>query len=119
MDDFDELDRALFALPLAMPPPDLRGSILRATIYAEPVIALAMREIVAIGATLAFAVWFAAYTLTNPGFGSHVALQIDALMRSLSEGRTLAWLAAGAAVALVANASSGGFAPLFARRNRS
>ena len=108
MEDFDELDRALFALPLATPPADLRASILRATIYAEPAVAFAKSEIVVIGAAIALAVWFAAYTLSNPGFGSYVGTQIVALLHALAEGQTLTWLAAGAAVALVANAVNDG-----------
>jgi len=110
MDDYDELDRALFALPLAMPPSDLRASILRATIYAEPVVPFAFAEIAGVGAVLAFAVWFAAYVLSNPAFGTTLVLQIGTALRLLAEGQTLAWLAAGLAVVLVANTVADGFA---------
>ena len=63
-DDFDELDRALFALPLETPPPGLRESILNATVYAQ---ARAALEPVArpweawlAGGALAVAVWLGA-----------------------------------------------------------
>jgi hypothetical protein len=110
MEDFDELDRALFALPLAVPPADLRASILRATIYAEPTSPFAFAETAGIGAVLAFAVWLAAYVLSNPAFSSAFALQIGTALRLLPEGQTLAWLAAGVAVVLVANTVTDGFA---------
>jgi hypothetical protein len=110
MEDFDELDRALFALPLAVPPADLRASILRATIYAEPAAPFAFAEIVGIGAAIAFAVWLAAYVLSNPAIGSALATGTSAVLREISEGQTLAWLAAGVAVVLVANTVTDGFA---------
>ena len=111
MQDHDDLDRAIFALPLAVPPSDLRAAILRSTIYApvaavQPVLAFAMRDIVAIGAALAVAVWLVVYAVFDPSAVAHVTSTIGSLVRSLIETQTLAWLAAGAAVALVAN--SGG-----------
>jgi hypothetical protein len=110
MEDYDELDRALFALPLATPPADLRASILNATIYAEPAAPFAFAEIAGIGAVLAFAVWLAAYVLSNPALSSTLVGQIGTALRLLSEGQTLAWLAAGVAVVLVANTVNDGFA---------
>ncbi len=110
MDDYDELDRALFALPLATPPPELRAAILRATIYAEPTTPFAFAEIVGIGAVLALAVWLAAYAFSAPAFGSTLVGQISLALRLISEGQTLAWLAAGVAVVLVANTVTDGFA---------
>jgi hypothetical protein len=110
MEDFDELDRAIFALPLAAPPAGLRDAILRATIYAEPVAPFAFAEIAALGAVLALAVWFAAYALSNPAFGSTLVSEVGTALRLIAEGQTLAWLAAGVAVALVADTVTDGFA---------
>ena len=42
--DYDDLDRALMALPLEEPPAGLRESILASTIYAPPQAALVLRR---------------------------------------------------------------------------
>ena len=54
-DEHDDLDRALFALPLEEPPAGLRASILRATVFAGPAVAspLGRAETVGIGIALA------------------------------------------------------------------
>jgi len=101
-DDFDDLDHAIFGLELATPPPGLRESILRATIYAPPASApaFAMREIVFIGATFAVIVWLTLYAAANHAFGPSLATDALALVRALGETTTLSWLAAGGVVAL-------------------
>ncbi len=111
-EDHDDLDRALFALPLATPPADLRAAILRSTIYSPSAahacaivapFAFAARDIAFIGAAIAVAVWLVVYAIFDPSFVSHAAANTGALVRSLLETQTLAWLAAGASIALVAN----------------
>jgi hypothetical protein len=105
MEEFDEIDRALFALPLAAPPPGLRESILRSTIYAlpEPAIAFTMREIAGIGAVLALAAWLIVYALFDPRAVLAVCSQMGALAREFAQTQTLAWVASGAAIAVLAN----------------
>ena len=120
MQDYDDLDRAIFALPLAPVPAGFREAILRSTIYAvaEPGIVFATREIVAIGAALAVAVWLAVYAVFDPAFDAGLARSIGTLARSLAEAQTLTWLAAGAAVAVVANSAFGLRLPRSNDRNR-
>ncbi len=101
-DDFDELDRALFALPLATPPAGLRESILRATIDApapSSILALGRYEIVAIGSALAIFAWLLLAVLGDPSRASDFSTQITLVMRALAEPATLLWLATGASIA--------------------
>jgi len=99
-DEFDDLDRALFALPLAAPPPGLRESILRATIYA-PVAEPAFRpwEIAAIGAAIAVAVWLGILLVSDHGFDSGVTASALALGRAFADPATLTWLSVGGGIA--------------------
>jgi hypothetical protein len=100
-DDFDELDRAIFALPLEAPPPGLRASILASTVYAAPVSALAMRgwEIALVGALLALAVWLGLAVTGDPRFAAAATAATLSVTRALADTTTLLWLAAGAATA--------------------
>lgn len=101
-DDYDELDRALFALPLATPPEGMREAILRATIDApapSPVFALGRYEIVAIGSALAIFAWLLLIVLGDPARASDLGAQITLVMRALAEPATLLWLATGASIA--------------------
>jgi hypothetical protein len=120
MNDSDDLDRALFALPLAEPPAGLRAAILRSTIFApvEPASALAMGEIVAIGAALAVAAWVAMIAAFDPASVARVLSGLGNALRSPAAAQDLAWLAAGAAVAVVASVGQGVRFPRPARRNR-
>jgi len=100
-DEFDDLDRALFALPLEAPPPGLRESILRATIYApaaEP--AFRTWEIAAIGAALAVAVWLGILLATDRAFGAALTAGALALGRAFSDPATLTWLSVGGGIAI-------------------
>jgi hypothetical protein len=99
-DDFDDLDRALFALPLAEPPPGLRASILRATIDA-PVVEPAIRnwEVAGIGILLALATWVGLLLIADPAFGAGVTANVLALGRAFADPGTLRWLLAGAGIA--------------------
>jgi hypothetical protein len=99
-DDFDELDRALFALPLATPPPGLRESILRATIEAPaPVAAVTRVEIAVIGCVLAVAAWMLLMVANDAALATALGAQISAAVRDLADPQTLLWLAAGTFVA--------------------
>jgi hypothetical protein len=99
-DEFDDLDRALFALPLEAPPPGLRDSILRATIYA-PVAEPAFRpwEIAAIGAALAVAVWLGILLATDRALGTALTTNALALGHAFADPATLTWLSVGGGIA--------------------
>jgi hypothetical protein len=105
MEEFDDLDRALFALPLATPPPGMRDAILRSTIYAMPetAVAITMREVACIGAMLALAAWIIVYAMFDSHAVFAVCSQLGALARGLAQTQTLAWVASGAAIAVLAN----------------
>ncbi len=100
MDD-EALDQALFALPLEEPPAGLRSSILMATAY-RPAPAFAAWELVALGALGAVGIWLVVLLIAGGGsLFIHTTATIGSfLSRALSNGATLAWLAAGGATAL-------------------
>lgn len=99
----DDLDRALFELPLEQPPADLRRSILNATIYAPPAPApvFSLWETVGLGFVLAVACWLSAALLRNPAVSVMLIRGFEALGQALANPATLEWTATGAAVALV------------------
>ncbi|MBV8197940.1 MAG: hypothetical protein JO263_07380 [Candidatus Eremiobacteraeota bacterium] len=100
-DAYDRLDDAIAALPLEEPPAGLRASILLATAY-RPRPLFSIGEYVAMGAIAAFAVWL--IVLVVMGGGALFVHTLEAIgsmaARTLSNGATLAWLAAGGATAL-------------------
>jgi hypothetical protein len=102
-DDFDELDRALFALPLEEPPPGLRQSILNATIYARAQVALppVIRawEASLVGGAVAVALWLVYALLTDKSFGPSLTASVVSVARGFSDPTTLVWLGAGGAIA--------------------
>jgi hypothetical protein len=102
-DDFDELDRALFALPLEEPPPGLRQSILNATIHAPARAALQpiLRpwEASLAGAAVAVAVWLVYALVAYKGFAASFTDATFGILRAFSDPVTLAWLGLGAAIA--------------------
>jgi hypothetical protein len=102
-DDFDELDRALFALPLETPPPGLRQAILNATIFAQQRVttesAVRPWEAWAVGGAFAVAVWLVYALIAYKGFALAFTAETMATARSFAEPSTLVWLGAGAAVA--------------------
>ena len=105
MIDDDALDIALFALPLATPPDDLRASILRATIYAPapaPALAPAMStiEIAIVGVAAAIGVWLLVLLIGNHQSAEAFANRAYAFVRPFGNLQTLGWLAAGIAVAV-------------------
>ncbi len=100
-DAYDELDRALFALPLEEPPAGLRAAILRSTVFAAPSAPalLGRLETTVIGVLLALATWIAIVLLTDRAAAGSVEALTTAFFGALTESRTLFWLALGAAVA--------------------
>jgi hypothetical protein len=73
----DELDRALFALPLEEPPVDLRARILAATVE-RPRLTFRAWEIWLIGTILAFMVWLAFLVATSsPNVGGTISRAIS------------------------------------------
>jgi hypothetical protein len=101
--DFDDLDRALFALPLETPPPGLRESILNATVYAQ---ARAALEPVArpweawlAGGALAVAVWLVFVLVADKGFAAALTSSALTVARAFAAPATVLWLGAGGAVA--------------------
>lgn len=102
-DDIDELDRALFALPLEAPPPGLRGAILRSTVGAARApftrtLPFGTWDIAGIGAALAIALWFVLTCLGNPNLAATFTTNTLAAVSALYEPATLLWLAVGGAV---------------------
>ncbi len=111
-DDMDDLDRALFALPLAEPPADLRAAILRATVYAPlgAQAAFGRLEMIAIGVMLALASWLTLATVMNPRAAGSLEGALAILVRGLADPQTLLWLGVGALTAVWLSVA--GFAPL-------
>ena len=100
MNHDDELDRAIFALPLEPLPAGLRASIL-AAVVASPGPMFRRWEIYGIGAILALGTWLC-LLLLNVGDQSHRLLSATAfiLARSASDPAMLGWLALGASTAV-------------------
>ncbi len=92
----DDLDRAIFALDLEVPPPGLRESILRATIYA-PSAAMRFGEICGIGAALAFACWLAIALLNNKALAAAAGAGIVSALNWVVAPASLEWIAVGLA----------------------
>jgi hypothetical protein len=99
----DELERALFALPLEDPPPDLHARILAATIN-RPQLTFRAWEVWAVGTLVAFMVWLAFLVATSvPDFGGTIARAIsygvDRLADSVSP-TALLWMALGVSLVI-------------------
>ncbi len=100
MIDDDALDRALFALPLATPPGDLRAAILRATIDApEFAPVMSTRDILLMGVAAAIGVWLLMFMLGDHRNAEAFARNAYSLTQLFGNLQTLSWLAAGTAVA--------------------
>ena len=97
----DALDQAISALPLEEPPAGLRASILLATAY-RPAPAFSVLELAALGALGAIGIWLVVLLALGGGtlFVSTLQTIGTFISRALSNGATLAWLAAGGATAL-------------------
>jgi hypothetical protein len=97
-DDMDELDRALFALPLATPPEGLRASILSATVFAPSRTFVAVArpwEMWVGGVALAVAAWLCIAIVAYKGFAAALSTDIDFAVRAFGEPSTLVWFALG------------------------
>ncbi len=105
-DDYDDLDRAIFALPLSTPPEGLRAAILRATIYA-PVVRrtspFSSLEASTIGVALAIGVWLVAWLVADHHAASVFTTTVYATMLEIAEPSTAVWLALGGAIATALN----------------
>ncbi len=102
--DFDELDRTLFALPLETPPPGLREAILRSTIGARAHVPAKTSpfgtwDILGLGTAIAVGVWLLLLLAWDKAFDATLTLDAVALVHAFGEPATLLWLAAGGAVA--------------------
>jgi len=120
-DDMDDLDRAIFALPLEAPPAGLREAILRATVYAESIVPAAFGrwEIAGIGGALALAAWFVLLAIADRDFAATFSAGAYALARAFADPATLAWLATGGSIAVLATFIGGGTLRLPVRTKRS
>ncbi|GAC1401843.1 MAG: hypothetical protein NVSMB64_00690 [Candidatus Velthaea sp.] len=99
----DELERALFALPLEEPPADLRARILGATIY-RPRLTIRAWEIYVVGTLAALAVWMAVFVMTGvPDAGgrltSSLVTAFEGIGSAVSTTTTL-WIVLGISSAL-------------------
>jgi hypothetical protein len=100
-DDHDDLDRALFALPLEEPPAGLRASILHSTVFASQAAQapLGRLETTVIGVVLALATWLAILLVTDRALAGSLETLLAASFAALTETQTVFWLGLGAAVA--------------------
>jgi hypothetical protein len=74
MEQYDDIDRALFALPLEAPPPGLRDSILAITVRApQPErVGAGLFEVAGAGVALALLAWFTLNIVVNPAFATAI-----------------------------------------------
>jgi hypothetical protein len=100
MNDYDDIDRALFALPLEAPPADLRERILAATVRAPrtaPALRLGDLALIAVFVGVLVATGFASFAV--PGFAAGVALALARSSGALTDPMLWLWLAVGGSVA--------------------
>jgi hypothetical protein len=97
----EELERALFALPLEQPPADLRASILAATVYKAPPL-LSRWELAGLGALVVAIAWLCWMIAMGglPLFNHSLQSIAETVGRALSNTLTVSWLAAGGATAI-------------------
>jgi hypothetical protein len=96
-DESDELDREIFALPLAEPPPGLRAAILRATVYGPAAASAPFGrfEIAAVGVFLALAAWFGIAFLTHDAGTAELGVFLGLLLHALTQTEIIVWLGVG------------------------
>lgn len=107
MNEFDDLDRALFALPLEDPPPGLHQGIMAATLC-RPGVPFKAWETWLVGTLCALVVWFAIFfhsALPADRIASLVHRAVSEVSEfALADSATFIWLAVGVSVVLwVAN----------------
>jgi hypothetical protein len=95
-DSDEELERALFALPLEEPPDDLRASILAATVYRPP-LPVKPWELWLVGGVLALLAWL--LVLIAKGSAAPAFLEFDSYVTQglsvFAQPATLFWVALG------------------------
>jgi hypothetical protein len=99
-DEFDDLDRALAALPLEEPPAGLHARIMAATVY-RTAPAFRAWEIWLMGTFLALGAWLIWLVASAPHAGERFADAITnaATTSGLTSDYTLLWLAVGVSTA--------------------
>lgn len=115
----DDLDRALFALPLEEPPQGLREAILRATVYAPVRVSapFSVAETIGIGIALALAAWIALICIADRNVVAGIEALALSFVRAFSDVRNIAWAGTGVlAAAWISVAVSGPFQLPFGRR---
>jgi hypothetical protein len=99
MNDYDDIDRALFALPLEAPPADLRERILAATVRApRPAPALEPRDFVLIALLLGALVASGVATFTIPGLAAGITESLGRSNGAIADPMVWLWLAVGGSV---------------------
>lgn len=95
-DSDDELERALFALPLEEPPADLRASILAATVYRPPMQVKAW-EVWAFGAVSALLAWLLFLVAKGGAAPEFTAFEayVNEGLKLFMQPSTLFWIALG------------------------
>jgi hypothetical protein len=98
-DDFDDLDRALAALPQEEPPAGLHARIMAATVY-RPAPSVPPWEVWLMGTLIALAAWSLWAVVTAPSVGIRIADEIARLVTNagLTSDYTLLWLAMGVSI---------------------
>jgi hypothetical protein len=90
MHEYDDIDRALFSLPLEDSPRGLRESIMAMTVHSparEPA-TLGIWESIWAGLALALTAWLAFAIVTNPAFAAQTLAALDAF----GHGLTTPWM---------------------------
>jgi hypothetical protein len=97
----EELEQALFTLPLEEPPTDLRASILAATIYRTP-FTVKPWEVWLFGALLALLTWALVLVVTGGAMPTiaTVSSYVSQALAVFATPQTLFWIAVGGAAAL-------------------
>jgi hypothetical protein len=97
----EDLDRALAALALEMPPPELRASILSATVYRAPAIVTRWEfaGLAAVVLAIGYVLWLIA-SGGAPLFTYTIFTIADFAGHALTNMTVLAWLATGFATAV-------------------
>jgi hypothetical protein len=102
----EELERALFALPLETPPADLHALILSATVY-RPRLSVPMWEVWTLGTIAACMAWLTIVLFNTPAQTiAHLSTQFTALVASVWTPGTFApngvllWMSIGISAAI-------------------
>jgi hypothetical protein len=99
-DEFDDLDRALAALPLEEPPAGFHARIMAATVY-RTAPTVHTWEVWLLGTLVAFGAWLVWFVASAPHAGDRLVDAVTGWVASagLTSDYTLLWLAVGASTA--------------------